>query len=337
MKRIEWIDSLKGFGIFCVTLGHLACNYFIETHIYSFHMFLFFFLSGFLHNHSQGNVKKFIAKKTKTILVPFLLWNLLSCLVGLLLGKSVYESVRLFFVLDGVMCWNGPIWFLLQLYIVTIIYFFVEKYIPYGKYLSIPILFVLWIFISENNIFLKLNILPVCLLFYILGNLFRQSYSRFSKAFDRKHKPLFLAALLLICGNILFGIVLNKRITFTGADFGNVFYCCLAAISGILFYLILFQKVPFLRTNRIFMYLGKNSLIIMATQYWFFTLYDAISERLFDFSLWAYRNTFKALIVCIVTILFICAIIEFLRKISVGNGRLRKICAWFGINLSNQA
>lgn len=71
MKRIDWIDSLKGFGIFCVTLGHLACNYFIETHIYSFHMFLFFFLSGFLHNNAHGNFRIYLAKKITNLFIPF--------------------------------------------------------------------------------------------------------------------------------------------------------------------------------------------------------------------------------------------------------------------------
>lgn len=335
MKRIEWVDSLKGFGIFCVTFGHLACNYLLETHIYSFHMFLFFFLSGFLHNNSQGNFKKYISKKTKALFVPFLLWNFLSCFVGLLLGETVYESIRLFFLLDGAMCWNAPIWFLLLLYIVSVIFFFIEKYIPYGKHLSIPLLVTLWVLVSENNIFLKLNIVPVCLLFYIFGNIFKQFYDKYNETIHKKHKILFFAAFLFLSMNILFGLILNKRITFTGADFGNVFYCCIAAASGVLFYLILFENTRFLKTNKVLSYLGKNSLIIMATQYWFFMLYDAISERLLNGSIRHYRNTLKALVISIITITLICSIVELLKKISVRNHMLGKISTWFGVRISD--
>lgn len=32
-ERIGWIDSLKGFGIYCVTLGHVGCWYFLEKYI----------------------------------------------------------------------------------------------------------------------------------------------------------------------------------------------------------------------------------------------------------------------------------------------------------------
>jgi fucose 4-O-acetylase-like acetyltransferase len=183
---------------------------------------------------------------------------------------------------------------------------------------------------------LKLNIVPVCLLFYVLGSIFKQFHDKYNEIIRSKRKMLFFPAFLFLSMNILFGVVLNKRISFTDADFGNVFYCCLAAISGVLFYLILFENVRLLRTNKLLSYLGKNSLIIMATQYWFFTLYDVISKRLLNGSIWHYRNTLKALVISVITITLICSIVELLKKISVRNFRLRKICTWFGISISNQ-
>ena len=323
MKRIDWIDALKGFGIFCVTLGHLACNYLLETHIYSFHMFLFFFLSGFLHNNAQGSFRVYLAKKSTALLFPFLLWNLMSCLIGLFFNYTVSETIRLFFLLDGIICWNAPIWFLLQLFMVGISFFIIDEYMPYGKYLSIPVLFVLWYFISGYNVFLKLNILPVCLLFYIFGNIVKQFYDNCSKAGNKTHIYI-PAALLFLSTNIVFGLCLNKRVSFTGADFGNVFYCCLAAIAGILFYILIFKNTHCLRANKVLSYLGQNSLIIMATQYWFFTFYDILSNRLFGISIWHYRNTAKALVISITTILLICTVVEILKKIGIKNHTVKK-------------
>lgn len=41
-NRIDWIDTLKGLGIFLVFLGHTALiNKVIDHYIYSFHMPLF--------------------------------------------------------------------------------------------------------------------------------------------------------------------------------------------------------------------------------------------------------------------------------------------------------
>lgn len=59
-KRLDWIDKAKGIGIILVVYGHVARGIFnagipmneksfgiIDSVIYSFHMPLFFFLSGF--------------------------------------------------------------------------------------------------------------------------------------------------------------------------------------------------------------------------------------------------------------------------------------------------
>lgn len=297
-------------------------------------MFLFFFLSGFLHNNYCGDFKKYISKKTKTLFVPFLLWNVMSCSIGLVMSYSISETIRLFFLLDGKICWNAPIWFLLLLFMVEIVFFFIEKHIPYGKFASIPILFTLWLFVSKKNIFLKLNILPVCLLFYILGTIFKQFYDKRNGKIIGNKIYVFLIACLLLCINVLFGLILNNRISFTGANFGNVLYCSLAALSGVLFYVIVFQHISFLRINKILSYLGKNSLIIFATQYWFFTLYDIVSQRFVNGSIWHYRNTAKAFVVTVITILLICSIAEVLKKIGNKSAGFSKLCSWFGLNIS---
>lgn len=332
VKRIEWLDSLKGFGIFCVTLGHLSCNYLLETHIYSFHMFLFFFLSGYLHNNLQEDFYEFIVKKSKTLLIPFLFWNVTSFGAGLVLNIPIMESISEFFLLNGQICWNAPIWFLLLLYMVEISFFLIEKYIPMGEYFIIPILLIFWIFFSTPNIFLKINILPVCLLFYIFGKIYFRLSDKVSQNGNNKKRSIFIILLYLFV-SLLFGTYLNERISFTGAFFGNVGYCCMAAISGVLFYTTAFQRFRFLRDNKVLSYLGKNSLIIMATQYWLFTLFDLMSGMFFEISIWKYRSTLKALVVALITMTIICFIVERLKKISKDNIALRKICIWAGINI----
>lgn len=61
-KRITWLDSLKGFAIICVVIGHVADGYIsgstypsavvaefgIYQALYAFHMPLFFLISGFM-------------------------------------------------------------------------------------------------------------------------------------------------------------------------------------------------------------------------------------------------------------------------------------------------
>ena len=47
-ERYTWIDCIKGIGIFLVVLGHIYKDNYIGLWIYSFHMPLFFMLSGYL-------------------------------------------------------------------------------------------------------------------------------------------------------------------------------------------------------------------------------------------------------------------------------------------------
>ena len=60
-KRIEWIDVSKGIGIILVLIGHISLNGGLNKFIYSFHMPLFFILSGFTFNLAKK--EKFIKNK----------------------------------------------------------------------------------------------------------------------------------------------------------------------------------------------------------------------------------------------------------------------------------
>ena len=51
MSRAEWIDACRGAGILIVVLGH--CNPPFNKLIYSFHMPLFFILSGYLYKNKK--------------------------------------------------------------------------------------------------------------------------------------------------------------------------------------------------------------------------------------------------------------------------------------------
>ena len=69
-KRIDWIDMLRGLAIVCVILGHrqygtsgFLAEYFVPE-IYSFHIPLFFFVSGLVFSVSKyNNFGEFLVKK----------------------------------------------------------------------------------------------------------------------------------------------------------------------------------------------------------------------------------------------------------------------------------
>lgn len=55
-ERLHWLDYSKTIGMYWVVLGHVFKDntQLLKDIIYSFHMPLFFFLSGFLHKLRIG-------------------------------------------------------------------------------------------------------------------------------------------------------------------------------------------------------------------------------------------------------------------------------------------
>jgi fucose 4-O-acetylase-like acetyltransferase len=77
--RLDWLDAAKGLGILLVTLGHTDIPSQLKTYIYTFHMPLFFFLSGYLFTLKKfPNLKVFLSKRTKSLVLPYLCFSLVA-------------------------------------------------------------------------------------------------------------------------------------------------------------------------------------------------------------------------------------------------------------------
>lgn len=86
-KRLEFIDNLKGLAILMVVAGHIIQFLYCPDNfdeniafraIYSFHMPLFFMLSGFVTTFAMGSESKVFMKVRKRFLqliIPYLLWG----------------------------------------------------------------------------------------------------------------------------------------------------------------------------------------------------------------------------------------------------------------------
>ena len=329
-QRTDWIDALKGFGIFSVTLGHLGCHFILEKYIYSFHMFLFFFISGFLFGNNKASLKEYTKKKITGILVPFLCWDIISTIVGFCMGVDLITSLKRMLLLNGQVCWNSPIWFLWILFITQILYAFLKKYLPYCNGICSVISGICWYLFAETKCFLMLHLLPVSMFFYCFGNLYR-SFSEKKEGRDQKLRPSEIPMIvLMLLSSVVFGPLLNGRISFTGAFFGNISYCIIAGVCGVLFYVTVFRKYPQIATKSM-VYMGKNSLPIMAMQYYLFYAYDMVSSRWLHLSIWHGRNTGKALIVAVLSIVIVCFFSEWVKRIGKRVCFVSKMARMFGI------
>jgi len=132
-NRVAWVDVARGLGILLVVYGHaLRATYHSDTAtgwprlhdtvLYSFHMPLFFVLSGlFLWPSLAKGAAPFARGKLVTIVWPYLLWSLIEGGLQLVLAGTVNTPMS---VRDLLLIPVRPLdqfWFLYALFVCQII------------------------------------------------------------------------------------------------------------------------------------------------------------------------------------------------------------------------
>ena len=189
-KRILWIDYAKSICIYLVLLGHAHASQPVTDFIYTFHMPLFFFLSGCLFSFEKHpNFKEFAIKRFKGLMVPYLWINLITYLFWLLAGRNFGEDATIsttwYSPIIGIllgyskqMIHNTPMWFFICLYFLEIFYYLLFKPLQKkSKSIKISVLIVIAV-IGYTNYAYNPYTLPFCLgtaivgmVFYGIGNL----------------------------------------------------------------------------------------------------------------------------------------------------------------------
>ena len=106
MKRLDYFDLAKGIGIFLVVLGHATfVNEHVITWVFSFHMPLFFMISGMLMAHKDEaslTMRELLHKKLKSILIPYLCFSICYTVIDII---SVFlKQITLFDLKTNLVC-----------------------------------------------------------------------------------------------------------------------------------------------------------------------------------------------------------------------------------------
>ena len=186
--RIEWLDIAKGIVILTVIIGHTAeYGGTLRNFIFSFHMPLFFILSGYTYKipKSLSDLKTQLKKDLKRLYFPCFLvaWlyevcvaiangtalNWLIVLKRLLWGNDNYTWGDLFF--PGI----GAVWFLSALFLAKLLYGFLQlkgkDHEHIGFYLVLAYIGIL----IGRKIWLpqSLDIILIAVLFLHIGHLWK--------------------------------------------------------------------------------------------------------------------------------------------------------------------
>lgn len=127
-NRIAYLDSLKGFAIILVILGHIIQMWYdsdfthnkVWLYIYSFHMPLFMFISGYITGiySNKLSISQFSTKRFIQLIVPLFFWT------------SIYLFENKSYEISGAIRTSLlKLWFLWALFIIAIIYMLCDKII----------------------------------------------------------------------------------------------------------------------------------------------------------------------------------------------------------------
>lgn len=123
-KRYIEIDIAKGVGIILVIIGHVLGNEsVIREYIYTFHMPLFFFLSGFVIRKNKINEQKTILitiRNNLSLIVHYIIWSIAYLILDLIFVSisHEYSALRILFVdIYETICLYGisVLWFIATL------------------------------------------------------------------------------------------------------------------------------------------------------------------------------------------------------------------------------
>jgi len=260
-KRINWVDTAKGIGIFLVVFAHVNSS--ISDQIYLFHMPLFFFLSGMFFKNDQ-NFRHFILNKIQYLIIPFIIFLTISIPVRILYFSIINDDYSLVQLIRPSTS-NVPLWFLPALFIVNLIFYF-KKY----KFLNYIILLInifgVLTFGSTNFHFQTFSKIIYCLAFFILGNFFFENII----IFLRNMNLIFIISIILftygihltLYGNFRLDLAINK------AEGGGLLHL-LIGLSGVIsiicicIYINKFSSYISSKIITFINYLGKSSMSIL--------------------------------------------------------------------------
>lgn len=318
IERILWIDVLKGIGITLVVLGHRINNpQFITLYIYSFHMPLFFFISGLVNRSSKKhNYKGFATSRSKQLLVPYFFFSFFYLTLNTLLGAQVGDIHSYINGIKWIIYGTenlpiGPMWFLPCLFVVESIYWWINKYCKGNKqviFVSAIALSLVHYYLSFfPSIVLPWNIEEACYhyAFYVIGSTVQEREMKFASTAN--------IYILLILSWVITqanpGGVLNTGINFITYILQNV--CAILGILLAMAFAMSVRESAFASTVK---YLGRNSIVIYLTHYFIFECIHKVLDTVCGTAIYTKESIVLSIGFTVATVLLTLPVIRILNR-----------------------
>ena len=286
-KRNFTFDLLYVLAIIMVVDDHTKAQLGILKAIFpydSFFMPLFVFISGYFYK--KQNVIKNIKHKTEKIFIPYMIWNVIMLGITIIIDRILKTNwaigINKVKVLNSIflgplVTTNGPSWFVIMLFWVSILYNLIRNVIKPNK-INDCILTIISIIAGLISVYLcvkgwnKKSFLMLFVLrtlfyiqFYHLGYIFKEHIEdRIKKA--NKYIICSICVIINVILIAIYGDKVNFYATSNMRGFSYWYLPIITLITGITFWYIIMDYVANkIKESKIITYIAQNTFFIMET------------------------------------------------------------------------
>ncbi|WP_367297552.1 acyltransferase family protein [Loigolactobacillus coryniformis] len=284
VKRIAWIDIVRAVGMLLIIAGHTLFMYqfsYFARAIYAVHVPIFFILSGYLFRKKP--LKKQVRDLFSSLLLPYIFTAGVIVVLSILINKTALHDLTVFaglgpnrasvlaglygigtatkltFLNNHPIMAIGAIWFLLAMFVGSVIFNLLQHLVPEGKH-KLTILWILSIVLLVISTQTQYGLLPwslnaglMSVIFYTFGYTLHQY--NFLDAI-----PLWSVGL----GVILWGVSAWSGFFYVNvAHADNLLLAVLGAFGGSIVICWLAQHLTQPQVVKVLLPFGRYSLIVL--------------------------------------------------------------------------
>lgn len=277
IKRIDSVDILRAVGIIVMVMGHVGFGGKFDRFIHTFHMPLFFLISGYLYRQKLNvSIGRQIASKAKRLMIPYVMYGVINYIFWLLLVKTsedLWWSPLLRMVTYNTeklpIC--GALWFLSSMFFAETIYIVLDRILKKNYVRTIVVLLVaIGTSFAENatgyRLPLAIDTSLVCMGFLEIGRLYKLYKDTKEQKTNRPSTIFFSGLVLLACNGVL--AFVNDYVNIKSGWYGIVPLFWLNAVVGTFALALLVKWFTGVskdnnRFRNMLSYIGRNSMVFL--------------------------------------------------------------------------
>jgi len=300
-ERLDYLDAVKGIGIILVVIGHSTyAGENLLTWIASFHMPLFFIISGMLlqfTGEEENSVSTILKKKAKSIMLPYLSFSVIYLLMdfGMLMlhiGSKAWVDV-VYEIFGSITLYGiSTLWFLPALFIGEISFLYIMK--KHNHILTIGVGVALAFIVGVTHPLFDASYPLYNAIYYLIPGYFIIFLYRgamayvfilmgyYARLYIREEKTVQIKEVILGIALLIVGLAFafaNGRVDLHSVILKNNIYYYISAFTGTLAMVLICKNIKQIGKSRYFkplMWAGRNSLLIMVTHLEFKVMITAI-------------------------------------------------------------